>query len=175
MLEGVQGGSPADIRAAGADPTTFAAVSGLHVLTRLLGAAAPAPPNAELVERIAPRPLLLVSAGEGLEARVNEAYATHGGTTTELWNLPRAEHAAAVRTSPAEYVAACRASSVEHCSSTSLGPDRAARLQCHSGTSAYMRMPKRRDHSLPGRNPRTSRTTSKRPVPINLSCSTGVL
>jgi hypothetical protein len=39
----------------------------------------------------------------GAEARANALYKRRGGATTELWNLPDAAHAAAVRTDPAGY------------------------------------------------------------------------
>jgi hypothetical protein len=41
--------------------------------------------------------------GRGTEARANEEYQRRGGPTTELWNLPEAGHAAALRTDPARY------------------------------------------------------------------------
>jgi hypothetical protein len=57
----------------------------------------------KLIERVAPRPLLLLSAGRGTEARANEAYRRRAPDTTELWNRPEASHAAALRTDPAGY------------------------------------------------------------------------
>ena len=36
-------------------------------------------------------------------ARANEEYDRRGGDTTELWNLPDAPHAAALRTDPTGY------------------------------------------------------------------------
>ena len=41
--------------------------------------------------------MLLISAGRGTEAKANEAMHRRGG---ELWNLPEASHAAALRTEP---------------------------------------------------------------------------
>ena len=72
-------------------------------LARTLGGSAPPASNPELIERIAPRPLLLLSAGRSTEARANEEYDRRGGTATELWNLPNAPHAAALGTDPSGY------------------------------------------------------------------------
>ena len=103
VLEGVQGASPADMQASEPDPATYATLTALYGLGRMLGGSAPAASNPELIERIAPRPLLLLSAGRGPEARANQAYDRRGGDTTELWNLPDAPHAAALRTDPTGY------------------------------------------------------------------------
>jgi len=103
VLEGVQGGSPADMRASRPDPATLVTLGAVYGLGRVLGGSAPPAPNAEQVERIAPRPLLLLSAGRGTEARASAAYAHRAPRTTERWNLPEARHAAALRTAPAAY------------------------------------------------------------------------
>jgi pimeloyl-ACP methyl ester carboxylesterase len=103
VLEGVQGGSPADLRASKPDPATYVTLSTLYGLGRVLGGSMPPASNVDQVERIAPRPLLLLSAGRGTEARANEEYRRRGGPTTALWNLPGAAHAAALRTDPAGY------------------------------------------------------------------------
>jgi pimeloyl-ACP methyl ester carboxylesterase len=103
VLEGVQGGSPADMRASDPDPATFAALTAVYGLGRMLGGSASPASNLQQIERIAPRPLLLVSAGRGTEARANAAYRRAGGDTTEAWTLPEASHAAALRTDPAGY------------------------------------------------------------------------
>jgi dienelactone hydrolase len=103
VLEGVQGASPADMRSSRPDPATYATLSVLYGFDRVLGGSWPTASNADLVERIAPRPLLLLSAGRGPEARANEDYLRRGGASTELWNLPHAGHAAALRTEPDGY------------------------------------------------------------------------
>jgi uncharacterized protein len=103
VLEGVQGGSPADMQASKPDPATFVTLTALHGLGRVLGGSGPSASNPQLIKRIAPRPLLLLSAGRGTEARANEDYKRRGGRTTELWNLPDASHAAALRTDPTTY------------------------------------------------------------------------
>jgi pimeloyl-ACP methyl ester carboxylesterase len=57
-----------------------------------------------LVERIAPRPLLLVAAG-GFEQEIpaNRTYREHGGPTAELYELPEASHTGGLRARPEEY------------------------------------------------------------------------
>jgi uncharacterized protein len=102
VLEGVQGASPADMNASRPDPATFATLTALYGLGAL-GGSMPAASNPEQIERITPRPLLLLSAGRGTEARANEEYKRRGGSTTRLWSLPQAPHAAALRTDPQGY------------------------------------------------------------------------
>jgi uncharacterized protein len=103
VLEGVQGASPADMKASQPDPATHAVLTALHGLGRMLGGPGPSASNPDQIERIAPRPLLLLSAGRSTEARANEEYKRRGGPTTQLWNLPDAAHAAALRTDPDGY------------------------------------------------------------------------
>jgi pimeloyl-ACP methyl ester carboxylesterase len=103
VLEGVQGGSPADMKASEPDPATFVTLAAVYGLGRALGGPGPPGSNPEQIERIAPRPLLLLSAGRGTEARANKEYKRLGGPTTQHWNLPDATHAAALRTDPAGY------------------------------------------------------------------------
>jgi pimeloyl-ACP methyl ester carboxylesterase len=57
-----------------------------------------------LIERIAPRPVLLVAAG-GFEQEItaNRTYQEHGGPTTDLYELPEAGHTGGLRARPAEY------------------------------------------------------------------------
>ena len=97
VAEGVQGGTPPT------DPATSAVLTLLGGLDRVLSGSGPSAANARLVERIAPRPLLLLSAGRGAEARANVGYLRQAGPAAELWNLPGAPHAAALRTDPAGY------------------------------------------------------------------------
>jgi hypothetical protein len=103
VLERVQGGSPADMQASKSDAATFVTLTALYGLSRILGGSGPSASNPQLIERIAPRPLLLVSAGRSTEARANEEYKRRGGRPTELRGLPDAPHAAALRTNPTAY------------------------------------------------------------------------
>jgi len=100
VLEGVQGGSADDMRTGGADPATIASVALMTSVARVLSGSGPHGTRIDLMARIASRPVLLISAGRGTEAHVNEAMHRRGG---ELWNLPDASHASALRTDPAGY------------------------------------------------------------------------
>ena len=100
VLEGVQGASADDMRAGGADPLTLANVALMSTVARVLSGGGPHGTRSELMARISSRPVLLISAGRGTEAKANEAMHRRGA---ELWNLPEASHAAALRTEPAEY------------------------------------------------------------------------
>lgn len=103
VLEGVPGASPADMQASEPDPATFVTIAAEYGLSRVLGGSGPPASNPDQIERIGPRPLLVLSAGRSTEARANEACQRRGGATTELRNLPDASHAAALRTDPAGY------------------------------------------------------------------------
>jgi hypothetical protein len=70
----------------------------------LLSGEEPGPPLVDLAAQVSPTPLLLVAAGSiPPEISVNQRYAQAGGTTTELWALPRAGHTAAIRDEAKEY------------------------------------------------------------------------
>jgi hypothetical protein len=99
------GGTLADTRSAHQDVATLAQVGALSGLTSLLAGGGPPAPDGDLVARIAPRPLLLISSGRSLEAAANRAFARRGGATTRLWNLPGAAHGSALRSEPAAYEA----------------------------------------------------------------------
>ena len=59
-----------------------------------------------LIERIAPRPVLLVASG-GFEQEIpaNRIYREHAGATAELYELPDAGHTGGLRKRPEEYEA----------------------------------------------------------------------
>ena len=59
---------------------------------------------ADLMPRIAPRPVLLIRGmkGNGDEA-LNRVYRDAGGPTVTLWEIPRAGHTAGISAAPAEY------------------------------------------------------------------------
>lgn len=101
VSEGAMGG-PADARAAGASLPVLAQLGALFGLSILLTGET-VTPDAELVERIAPRPLLLISAGRTTEANANRDFQGRAGASAEHWNLADAPHAAALRTAPDEY------------------------------------------------------------------------
>ena len=102
VAEGVIGSEPTDLRHGNADPLSIALVGVMAAATRVLAGEVPGASDAELVRRVAPRPLLLISAGR-TEARINRYFASRGGPTVEHWNLPRASHASAIRTERKAY------------------------------------------------------------------------
>jgi uncharacterized protein len=59
--------------------------------------------DADIVEQIARRQLMLISAGRGVEAGTNRVFARRAGEAAEHWNLPDAAHADAIRTDPRGY------------------------------------------------------------------------
>jgi uncharacterized protein len=72
----------------------------------VLSNTAPPPDLADLMPRIAPRPVLLIEAVNGHPDEVlNEVYAARGGRTTELWKITRGGHTGALAAAPAEYEA----------------------------------------------------------------------
>lgn len=101
VAEGAMGGAK-DARDAGQGPLALAQLAVLGAVgTVLSGEGADA--DADLVERIAPRPLMLISAGTAAEADANRVFARRGGASTEHWNLPGAKHATAIRADAAGY------------------------------------------------------------------------
>ncbi len=56
-----------------------------------------------LIGRIAPRPLLLITTGKGLEQHIGRLFYQAAAEPKELWEIPGARHAAAYRESPRDY------------------------------------------------------------------------
>ena len=92
----------------------FTAVQGIDVLTpfvwtfitgsRILSGSSPGPPLEDLVPRVAPTPLLLISAGKGQNERpFNLRYAEVAREPFEFWDLPDVAHTAAIRERATEY------------------------------------------------------------------------
>jgi hypothetical protein len=64
----------------------------------------PPPDLADLMPRIAPRPVLLIRGTKGnADEALNRAYRHAGGPTTTLWEIPRAGHTGGISAAPAEY------------------------------------------------------------------------
>jgi uncharacterized protein len=63
------------------------------------------PPNLDdLVGRIAPRAVLLIAAGKGVDSEVlNSRFYAAAGEPKTLWEIPEATHVAGIRARPAEY------------------------------------------------------------------------
>jgi pimeloyl-ACP methyl ester carboxylesterase len=62
-----------------------------------------APPLKEEVTRIAPRPILFISSGVGVEQFQTRKFYDRAGATAELWELPDAGHCAGFSVYPQEY------------------------------------------------------------------------
>jgi hypothetical protein len=64
----------------------------------------PPPDLADLMPRIAPRPVLLIRGMNGNpDEALNRAYRDAGGPTTTLWEIPNAGHTGGFSAAPAEY------------------------------------------------------------------------
>lgn len=65
---------------------------------------APVTPLKVSVAQIAPRPLLLISAGQGNEQWLNRHFYEQAGPTATLWELPESSHTQGIMTQHDEYV-----------------------------------------------------------------------
>ena len=64
----------------------------------------PPPDLADLMPRIAPRPVLLIRGMQGNpDESLNRAYHEAGGPTATLWEIPHAGHTGGIAAAPAEY------------------------------------------------------------------------
>jgi pimeloyl-ACP methyl ester carboxylesterase len=73
---------------------------------RIMGGERAAPSLIDLMPRIAPRPVLLISAGgDPEETPVNLAYAEAAGPSAELYEIPEAGHTSGLAVRPKEYEA----------------------------------------------------------------------
>ena len=77
----------------------------MYTAARVLSGSSPDEPLKELVARVSPTPLLLISTGGSLPAErdVNRIYARAAREPVELWELPDVDHTAAIRERPSEY------------------------------------------------------------------------
>ena len=101
VAEGLRGGAK-DASAAG---ESWLAVAQLHALGGMswLLTGEGWGSDADVVARIPPRPLMLISAGRGVEADTNDMFVRRAGGSVEHWNLPDAAHASAMRSDPQGY------------------------------------------------------------------------
>jgi fermentation-respiration switch protein FrsA (DUF1100 family) len=76
-----------------------------YTAARVFSGASPGEPLKDLVSRVAPTPLLLIAAGQGIpqERDLNRIYAEAAREPVELWDLPDVNHTAAIRERPREY------------------------------------------------------------------------
>ena len=86
VAEGAMG-AVRDAKAGGASWPALAQLGGLSVISTVLtgeGTGA----DVDLVTRIAPRPLLLISAGRAIDADVNRVFQRRGGRSIQHWKPP---------------------------------------------------------------------------------------
>ena len=71
----------------------------------MLSGESPGEPLKDLVARVSPTPLLLISTGGSLpvERDFNRIYANAAREPVDLWDLPDVDHTAAIRQRPEEY------------------------------------------------------------------------
>jgi pimeloyl-ACP methyl ester carboxylesterase len=77
----------------------------MYTAARVLSGSSPGEPLNDLVAKVSPTPLLLVSTGGSLpaELEMNRFYAEVAREPFELWELPDVDHTAAIRERPREY------------------------------------------------------------------------
>ena len=74
----------------------------MYATIRAVTGAPQPPPLQQLLPEIAPRPVLLIATGEGVERTMNRAYHRAAPATT-LWELPRAGHTLGLEQAPRAY------------------------------------------------------------------------
>jgi uncharacterized protein len=90
------------------DPGAVERVIGSLIIhaPRIIGGERAAPSLIDLMPRIAPRPVLLISAGgDPDETPVNRAYLEAAGPSAELYSIPEAGHTSGLTARPEEYEA----------------------------------------------------------------------
>ena len=97
------GSGPADSAAAGAGAPVVAQMAVMDGLNRVLSGSAPPASDAELIGRIAPRPVLLISAGRARRRRPTAPSPAAAARRRSTGTCPHAAHGAALRTDPAGY------------------------------------------------------------------------
>lgn len=105
VADGATGGSFADYRNLGEEAEGAPFYLTMYTAARVFSGSSPGEPLKELVARISPTPLLLISTGGSLPAErdFNRIYAKAAREPVELWDLPEVNHTAAIRERPEEY------------------------------------------------------------------------
>jgi dienelactone hydrolase len=105
VADGATGGSFADYRNLGEEAEGAPFYLTMYTAARVFSGSSPGKPLKELVARISPTPLLLISTGGSLPAErdFNRIYAKAAREPVELWDLPEVNHTAAIGERPEEY------------------------------------------------------------------------
>jgi hypothetical protein len=106
VADGATGRSYEDLPPS-AGPDLKAPFRAMYTAAEVISGSSPGPPLRELVPRISPTPLLLISAGRGrlgaTEREFNQIYAGAAREPVELWDLRDVRHTAAIRERAEEY------------------------------------------------------------------------
>ncbi len=105
VADGATAESFADVRALRGLDTATPYWWTMYTAARVFSGSSPGEPLKDLVARVSPTPLLLVSTGGSLpaELEMNRFYAEAAREPVELWELPEVDHTAAIRERPEEY------------------------------------------------------------------------
>ena len=103
VAEGVGVGTYSDAVADDPNPFERSVEWTQFALTDLLSDVPPPRGVAASMPAIAPRPVLLITGEEEIESTMGPIYASVGGPTTTLWELPRTAHTDALNEHPDEY------------------------------------------------------------------------
>jgi hypothetical protein len=74
----------------------------LELAGQMAGASEPEPLD-ELVPKIAPRGIMLIATGTGVEPEINRIYQDAAGDSATLWEIPESHHTKGLKTVPDEY------------------------------------------------------------------------
>jgi len=74
-----------------------------YAVLGVMPGAEPPPPLVVELRGLAPRPLLLIAAGGGLEQRQAQRYVDAAGDTASIWEIPEAGHGGGLASRPEEY------------------------------------------------------------------------
>ncbi len=75
----------------------------LTAATALFSNRLPPPNLSSVVARIRPRPVLLIARPQGDGEELNTVYATAGGATATLWQIPESGHTGGLAARPRQY------------------------------------------------------------------------
>ena len=105
VSDGATGGSFADYRNLGEEAEGPPFYLTMYTAARVFSGESPGKPLKDVVARISPTPLLLISTGGSLPVKrdFNRIYLEAAREPVEFWDLPDVDHTAAIRQRPDEY------------------------------------------------------------------------
>jgi alpha-beta hydrolase superfamily lysophospholipase len=103
-IMGISAGGMLAIQAAARNPAVRAVAADGAILGTVEDLRSPRPPaNTRALARIAGRPVLLISAGRGLEQRLTRHFFDAAARPKQIWEIPHAAHATGWAAEPEEY------------------------------------------------------------------------